>query len=121
MKEKGYSVNEKNPDLIIFLVNSNEINSNSGEETNNGGLFNLNQDNFPMPSGIVPGYGRVTNSNTNKVKDIPLTNGALIIEVFSRDTKELLWVGIAKDFTSHISDQTLMTRMINRVFEKFPN
>lgn len=122
MTKKGFTENKSEPDLVIFLVNSNEINSNNGrEDDSQGGIFNLDPYNFPMPSGLVPGYNRVTNTANNKVKDIPLTNGALVVEVFNRETKELVWLGVAKDFKSHISDQTLMSRMVNRVLKEFPN
>ena len=118
MTVKGFSLNESEPDMVIFLANSNEINSGSTEETLEGG--GSQGPNFSSSSGPSSGYKRYTSNNAD-LKNIPLNNGALVIEVFSRESKKLLWVGIAKDFKAHISDQTLMTRMINEVFKKFPN
>lgn len=120
MSEKGFSQNSSEPDLVIFLLNSNEINSNNGVEDNQGDS-NSGSSGFPTTSALTAGYSRITNTKTSNPKDVPLTNGALVVEVFNRETKELLWVGIAKDFKSHIADQTLMSRMVNRVFKEFPN
>lgn len=120
MIEKGFSVNEDNPNLLVFLTSSNQITSGINNEKVLS-TFSLNPDNFPMPSGPVAGFKRYTNNANNKTKNIPLNKGDLVIEVFNRESKELVWVGIAKDFKSHISDQTLFTRMIDAVFKEFPN
>ena len=121
MIEKGFSLDEKNPDVVIFVLNSNEINSN-GETDQQNSLVSthINPDNFPSNPGGMKGY-KIYGNDIEYIKDIPLTSGALVVEVFNRESKELLWIGVAKDFTAHISDQTLMSRMISEIFEKFPN
>ena len=125
MTEKGFSVDNKKPDMVIFLTNSNEINSGKGDRDENAiddrnGTIAQTPNSASVVSGPAQGYARYT-SIQDEISKVPLNNGALIIEIFSRDTKKLLWVGIAKDFKSHISDQTLMSRMVNQVFKQFPN
>ena len=123
MTEKGFSVDNGEPDMVIFLVNSNEINSGKGDrdinstDDRNGAISQ-----GPNSASVVTdgGYTRYS-SSTDEISRVPINNGALVIEIFSRETKELLWVGIARDFKSHITDQTLMSRMINGVFKDFPN
>lgn len=127
MTVKGFSVDNKEPDMVIFLTNSNEINSgkdarSEDENDRTNGLISQgpNPSNANLFSGPVAGYPRY-NSTQDEINRVPLNNGALVIEIFDRKSKELLWLGIAKDFKSHISDQTLMSRMVNQVFKKFPN
>ena len=43
------------------------------------------------------------------------------MEIFDRKSKDLLWVGVVKDFEYHISDQSWRSVMINKLLEKFPN
>lgn len=119
MTVKGFTVNESEPDMLIFLTNSNEINSGSNDQVFEGS--SSQGPNFSSSSGNSAGYKRYINNSDSEAKNIPLNNGALIIEIFNRESKELLWIGIAQDFKAHLSDQTLLTRMVNGVFEKFPN
>lgn len=125
MTEKGFSVNKEKPDMVIFLTNSNEINSGKGDRDENAiddrnGSIAQAPNSASVVSGPAQGYKRYTSAQ-DEISKVPLNNGALVIEIFSRESKELLWVGIARDFKSHISDQTLMSRMIDGVFRKFPN
>ncbi len=50
-----------------------------------------------------------------------MDQGSLVVEVFDKNSKELVWIGIAENYKAHISDQTLMSRMISEVFKEFPN
>ena len=121
MIEKGFSVNTKNPDVLILLVTSNEIKSNLNNEKTEikGG------------SGQGPNFASATSSVTYKRYDSkggnieasnrPFKKGDLAIEVYDTKSKDLLWRGLAQDFKAHISDQTLMARMISGVFDKFPD
>jgi hypothetical protein len=122
MSEKGFSVNDKEPDMVIFLTNSNDINSGKGDRdansvTNRDGASAQGPNNASI---VIQGYKRYSSAQ-DEIDRVPINNGALVVEIFSRETKELLWVGIARDFKSHITDQTLMSRMINGVFQDFPN
>ncbi len=122
MTEKGFSVNDKEPDMVIFLTNSNDIKSGTGDRDENA-VTNRDGGSAQGPNSasiVSQGYTRYTTAQ-DEINRVPINNGALVIEIFSRETKELLWVGIARDFKSHITDQTLMSRMVNQVFKQFPN
>ncbi|MGC6431083.1 MAG: DUF4136 domain-containing protein [Jejuia sp.] len=60
------------------------------------------------------------NSSDDFEDSEPYQKGSLVAEVFNQKSKQLLWVGIAKDFKSHISDQTLNKVMVDKIFEAFP-
>ena len=123
MEDKGFSVAPKNSDLVIFLVSSNEIKSEAKENKESrafASYSHTSSDSFSNVVGLAQGYGRY-NSTDVDAKNVPLKSGALLVEVFNRESKELLWIGVAKDFKSHISDQTHMTSMIDEVFKRFPN
>jgi len=122
MIENGYTVNTKSPDLLILLETSNEINSNLNNDrtiVNNGQSMGA-APNFASSTSSV-GFRRYNSKDSDiESSNKPFKKGDLAIEVFNAKTKELLWVGVAQDFKSHISDQTLMARMISQVFNKFP-
>lgn len=124
MIEKGFSVNTNNPDLLVLLTTSNDIKSNlnnkeknSSEQSGIGGGVSSGP-NYATVSTL--NYKRYLSNGEDEINNRPYKAGSLVVEVFSTKTKELIWLGIAEDFKSHISDQTLMSRMVNEVFNKFP-
>jgi hypothetical protein len=122
MVEKGFSVNKNNPDLLVLLTTSNEIKSNLKNKNNYeqapSSSSNSSSPNYATVSSTD--YTRYFSNSDVEISNRPYKKGTLIVEVFSTTSKELLWLGIAEDFKAHISDQTLMTRMINEIFEEFP-
>ena len=125
MIEKGYSIDTNNPDLLVLLSTSNEIKSNlknqsnnyirpQTEDTNYAGMY------FYYESVTNTYYQRYLGNNDASISNRPYKKGTLLVQVFNKASKELIWVGIAEDFKAHISDQTLMTRMISEIFTKFP-
>ncbi|WP_299364191.1 DUF4136 domain-containing protein [Winogradskyella sp.] len=122
MIEKGFSVDTNNPDLLVLLSTSNEIksnlNNNNYEQAPSGGSSSGNSPNYASVSSTD--YKRYFSNSEDALYNKPYKKGTLIVQVFSKASKELVWVGIAEDFKAHISDQTLMTRMINEIFNEFP-
>ncbi|GEM_PF-4220277 len=120
MMEKGFSINKDNPDMVILLTASNQF--TSIENNQNGASTNTSSSasgpNFASVS--TTGYKRYLSSSSDFDDSEPYQKGSLVVEVFNQKSKELLWVGIAKDFKSHISDQTLNKRMVDKIFEEFP-
>ena len=124
MIEKGFTLNTDNPDLLVLLTTSNDIKSNLVNQLKN------NSEQSGIGGGISSGpnyatvsassYKRYLSNGEDEINNRPYKAGSLIVEVFDTKTKELIWLGIADDFKAHISDQTLMTRMVNEVFNKFP-
>jgi hypothetical protein len=120
MIEKGYTVNTKSPDILILLETSNEINSNLNNDRTNVSGQSSQGPNYASTTSSV-GFTRYSDKDNDiESSNKPFKKGDLAIEVFNAKTKELLWVGIAQDFKAHISDQTLMARMVAQVFDKFP-
>jgi hypothetical protein len=125
MVEKGFSLNKDNPDLLVLLTTSNEIKSNLSDRNKNkykqaplSGVSNSNSPNYATVSSND--YSKYFNTSNEEVGDRPYKRGTLIVEIFSSQSKELLWVGIAEDFKAHIADQTLSSIMINEIFKEFP-
>ncbi len=124
MVEKGFSVDTSNPDLLVLLSTSNEIKSNlqnqrnSYEQAPSGGSTSGASPNYASVSSTD--YKRYFSSSEDALYNKPYKKGTLIVQVFSKASKELVWVGMAEDFKAHISDQTLLTRMISEIFAKFP-
>ena len=120
MIEKGFTVDTKNPDILILLKTSNEIESNLNNERLNKTVETSNSPNFASSTSSI-GFRRYTSKeNDLKSSNRPFKKGDLAIEIFDTKSKALLWTGIAQDFTAHISDQTLLARMVAQVFNKFP-
>ncbi|WP_299526703.1 DUF4136 domain-containing protein [Winogradskyella sp.] len=125
MVEKGFSVDTNNPDLLVLLSTSKEIKTNL-ENTNTSYVQSPSSGHIISPGGpnyiteISSAYKRYYNNSEEVLFNKPYKKGTLIVQVFSTATKELAWVGIAEDFKAHISDQTLMNRMINEIFKEFP-
>ncbi len=123
MEEKGFSVDTANPDLLILLSTSNELSStentnyeSDGQQTARGGAST--GPNYASVSSS--GFQRYSGGGGDAISDKPYKSGTLIVEVFNTESKELVWLGVAKDFKAHIADQTLMTSLINEIFKKFP-
>jgi hypothetical protein len=121
MIENGYTADTKNPDLLILLETSNQIRSNlNNDRTDRQGQISQGPNYASTTSSV--GFKRYNDvDNDIESSNRPFKKGDLAIQVFNAKSKELLWVGIAEDFKAHISDQTLMARMIAQVFNKFPN
>ena len=125
MIEKGFSLDTSNPDLLVLLSTSNEIKSNLQNQRNSyeqaptsGNSITPSGPNYAAVSSTD--YKRYFNNSEDALFNKPYKKGTLVVQVFNKATKELVWVGAAEDFKAHISDQTLMTRMINEIFEAFP-
>lgn len=125
MVEKGYKVDTENPDLLVLLATTKEIQSNLDNRKNN---YEQAPSNSRGSNANSPNYASISSTETKSyfsTSDEALLNkaykeGTLVVEIFNSKTKELVWVGIAENFKAHISDQTLMTRMINEIFKEFP-
>ncbi|SHG75828.1 DUF4136 domain-containing protein [Winogradskyella jejuensis] len=123
MIENGFIVDKDNPDLLVLLTTSNDI---------KGNFVNRNKNKYKQAEAAEvstsPNYATVSASQykryfdkgSDELSNRPYKEGSLIVEVFDRKSKELVWLGIADDFKAHISDQTLRTRMINEIFKEFP-
>ena len=118
MIEKGFLVSKENPDLYVLLTTSDAINSNEDTKA----AYEISSGSgSPVYSSLGSGSNnRFTGASDDKSNNKPYKKGSLIVEVFNSKSKKLLWVGSAKNFKSHISDQTLMRTMMNSVFSKFP-
>lgn len=116
MSVKGLSVDTDNPDLLVLFSTTKSIN---GEKA-----ANPNQESSSVQGGSDggmsgPNYATVSSTNykryvdNSSTTDRLLKTGSLLVEVFSSETKELVWSGSAENFTTHISDQTLTTRLLD--------
>lgn len=120
MIEKGFSVNKDNPDLLILLTTSNQFTSIENNQDGTSTKKNVGSGSPNFASVSSTGYKRYFSRSSASDDSEPYQQGTLVVEVFNTKSKELLWVGIAKDFKSHISDQTLNKRMVDEIFEEFP-
>ena len=122
MSVKGFTVDNKNPDLLVLMSTKSSI---DGEKA-----ANPNQESdATLGSGGGTGgnnYAAVSSSNYKRYVDNSTSTsrlsktGSLLIEIFSTETKELVWSGSAENFTTHISDQTLGPRLLYEMLKDFP-
>ncbi len=122
MIKKGYSINTENPDLLLLLRTNREINSNENtkskyEQASSGGSAGSSPN---YAASGASGGQRYLSSDESTTNNKPYKKGSLVVEMYDSTTKELVWVGIAENIKSHISDQTLMERMLKEIFKKFP-
>jgi hypothetical protein len=122
MSIKGYTIDTDSPDLLVLISTSKIINGDKAANPNEESQSSLGGG----TSG--PNYAAVSSTNYKRYLDNssttssrPYKTGSLLIEIFSRETKELVWSGAAEDFTTHISDQTLTTRLLYEMLKEFPN
>ncbi|WP_435623980.1 DUF4136 domain-containing protein [Flagellimonas sp.] len=122
MKGKGYLENNENPDLLLLLRTRRELNSNENtkskyEKASSGGSSGSSP-NFASTGSS--GGKKYISSDESAANNEPYKKGNLVVEVYNRKTKELLWFGVADDFKSHISDPVFMERMLREILKKFP-
>lgn len=121
MTGKGYTLNLESPDLLVLIKTSRAINSEestkSKYEKSSGGGSGASP-NFASTGGS--GGKKYLGSNESSTNNQPYKEGDLAVRIYDRKTKELLWTGQADDYKSHISDQSLMERMLKDIFSKFP-
>ncbi|MEO1486723.1 MAG: DUF4136 domain-containing protein [Bacteroidota bacterium] len=121
MTEKGYSVSLDNPDLLVLIKTSRAINSEestkSKYEKSSGGSSGASP-NFASTGSS--GGKKYLGSNESSTNNQPYKEGDLAVKIYNKETKELVWIGQADDYKSHISDQSLMERMLKDIFNKFP-
>jgi len=122
MMVKGFTLDTENPDLLVMLSTSSSIDGEKAANPNLESTETLGADS--QMSG--PNYASVSSNNykryvdNSSTTDRLLKTGSLLVEVFSRETKELVWSGSADDFSTHISDQTLTTRLLYEMLKDFP-
>ncbi len=123
MNVKGYTVDVENPDLLVMLSTSSSV---DGEDA-----ANPNQESTSIKGGSGggmggPNYASVSSTNYKRYVDNSSTtnrlmkSGSLLVEIFNSETKELVWSGSAENFSTHISDQTLTTRLLYEMLKAFP-
>ena len=121
MTEKGYTLNPENPDLLVLIKTSRAINSEestkSKYEKSSGGSSGASP-NFASTGSS--GGKKYLGSNESSTNNQPYKEGDLSVRIYDRKTKELVWIGQAYNYKSHISDQSLMERMLKDIFKKFP-
>ena len=123
MNVKGFSVDTENPDLLVLMSTSSSIdgekaaNPNEESTTTLGSGGGTGGNNYAAVSST--NYKRYLDNSTTSSR--PSKTGSLLVEVFSSETKELVWSGSAENFTTHISDQTLTTRLLYEMLKDFPN
>lgn len=122
MNVKGFTVDTENPDLLVLLSTSSSI---DGEKAANPNLESTETLGADSQMG-GPNYASIGSNNYKRYVDNSTTTnrllktGSLLVEIFSTETKELVWSGSAENFSTHISDQTLTTRLLYEMLKDFP-
>lgn len=121
MKEKGFTLDKNNPDLVVLISHSININDNLKKDAfNNKTASSSSQSNVPYSaSSGGRSHKRYFGSGTSESKR-PYKKGYLVVELFDNNTKDLVWYGMIKDFKTDITDQGLSVRMVNEIFKEFP-
>lgn len=121
MSENGFSINLNNPDFIVVISDSNTIESNLKKDgTNSAASQSTSGTNSPYSGSSTASTTKRYSSNNAKPNTRPYQNGNMTIEFFNSKTKELIWVGTAKNFKTDIAGQNLAAMMVDAIFAKFP-
>jgi len=126
MAVKGFTVDTEKPDLVVLLSTTSSIDGESAANPNEESKSIKGSAGGSSGGMSGPNYASVSSTNYKRYVDNSTTSsrlsktGSLLVEVFNRETKELVWSGAAEDFTTHISDQTLTTRLLYEMLKDFP-
>lgn len=120
MNKMGFAMNKSNPDLVVLISDSNTIKSNLKKDGTNRAAPQTTSGSMNPYSGATTASSNKRYTSTNSTPTTrPFQNGNMIIELFNYDTKELIWVGTAKNFKSDIAGQNLSTMMVDAIFNDF--
>ena len=119
MENRGFTLDSNNPDLLVLISGSIGINSNQRKNGRNTSAGASSGSTGPYAatatsSNITRSSGNTANSNR------PYQTGNMVIEVFDSNTKELIWVGMVKDFKNDIASTSASSSMVDAIFTKFP-
>ena len=120
MNEEGFSSDSSNPDLVVIISGSSAIGSNLKKDSQNRGAAASSSAGNPYSAASGSGNNsKSTKKTTNSSR--PFQTGNMTIEVFNNQTKELVWVGMVKNYKTDIAATNVTASMVNAIFGKFPN
>jgi hypothetical protein len=121
MSALGFSKDLNNPDMVVLISDSNTIKSNQKKDGRNSAASQSTSGTNSPYSGGASGSSTKRYTSPNETPSTrPYQNGNMVIEFFNSKTKELIWVGSAKNFKSDIAGQNLSGLMVTAIFDKFP-
>lgn len=123
MRQAGYVLDRENPDLLVLV----KTKTDQEIATNTDPMYAT----YPYTYGAVGvspfydpyyyrGYGAFGNIVGYDTDTYQYTDGTLVIYLVDRETKNVVWKGIASD---NIYDETTtdaIREMVNEIFEKYP-
>ncbi len=120
LNERGYTMTSNNPDLVVIISESIGIGSNQKLEGRSNTAAASSSSNVPYSGSSTSSSSTRSSSNAaNSTR--PYQTGNMAIEVFDNKTKELVWIGLVKDYKTDIATTNLPESMVNAIFDKLPN
>jgi hypothetical protein len=122
MVEEGFVLNRENPDLLVLLNTSYDIERMKElrpKYSTMTGTYN-----YPTsPYYDTVAYNYYKSYPVNDMYNIDydtVKEGVLIVELFDRKSKKLVWRGTAEDFLSDIETKEEVLVMVDSIFDAFP-
>lgn len=124
MREAGYTLDRDNPDLLVLISTSTEI---ERERTTNPVYAT-----YPYTAGvgaIGPAYGNYYYRGFNTfgggvvgydTDTYAYEEGTVVINLVDRETKETVWKGMTSDALYDQPNTQAMRELVNEIFEEYP-
>jgi hypothetical protein len=123
LKDRGYSVNSENPDLLVLM----HVNFEDKEELLRSPIYSSYGYYYP---GFYAGpgypyyynyYGSVPYVSGYDIRTVEFTEGTIVVDIIKADTKELIWRGWSE---TRIDDPDHFRKDINasvdEIFDEYP-
>lgn len=124
MREAGYSLDRDNPDLLVLISTSTEIE----REMTTSPVYAA----YPYGAGVTtigpwyePYYYRGYNTFGGGVigydtDTYAYEEGTVVINLIDRETKETVWKGMTSDALYDQPNTQAMRELVNEIFEEYP-
>lgn len=124
MREAGYTLDRENPDLLVLISTSTEIERERTTEP----VYAA----YPYAGGVGtvgPAYGNYYYRGFNTfgggvigydTDTYAYEEGTVVINLVDRETKETVWKGMTSDALYDQPNTQAMRELVNEIFEEYP-
>lgn len=123
LRQEGFQLDRKSPDLLVLISTATD----TEVATTTDPVYAT----YPYTAGVTTvspyydpyyyyGYGTYNNVLGYDLDTYAYKEGTLVINLIDRETKNTVWKGVAKNNIYDQSSQDAIQRMVNDIFQEFP-
>lgn len=123
LRQEGFQLDRKSPDLLVLISTATD----TEVATTTDPVYAT----YPYTAGVTTvspyydpyyyyGYGIYNNVLGYDLDTYAYKEGTLVINLIDRETKNTVWKGVAKNNIYDQSSQDAIQRMVNDIFQEFP-